>query len=296
MDVGITIITRSWLIWLGATGALLAVFWLAVLDARTVVEGSVPSNHTALHAPILWSLRNAFLVIALGALWRLRRPLSTPWLWAVGGALAMLVCGVAGDLLGAFVRIDWSIAPSGGLGDLDSVERRLLRLATMAAYAVPMLVLLAAAERKSAQSEPLAGVGAQIATLLVRWEPVLFAVGATTLATILLASAFINREFTWLLPIGADTTLAGCAAAAIRARWRSDRVAFAGWLSVCVSMGVGLLMGSYSFGGPFTAPAFIGDYDALPRMLLRDGHVIVTSVGIIGIAAAVARRPYKVTP
>jgi hypothetical protein len=262
---------------------------MAILDARAVVAGAVPANHMALHGPILWGLRNAFLLIALGALWRLPPAASRPWRWAIGGAVAMLACGVLVDLAGVIARADWIIDPSARLGAVDGLERRLFRLATMAAYAVPMLVLLSAAEPKGGTTAKSSRLSARIAALLVRWEPVLFTVGATTLATILAAAALIHRELTWVLPIGTDTVLAGCAAAAIRARWRGDRLASGGWLAVCVSMAVGLLMGSYSFGGPLPTPGIIGDYGSLPRMLLRDGHVILLSLGVVGIAAGIAR-------
>lgn len=284
---------RSWPIWLGAIGAVIAVVSIAVLDMRALVAGSVPTNHTALHGPILWGLRNAFLLIALGALWQLPPAVSRPWRWAVRGAVAMLACGVVVDLVGAFTRADWIVDPSAHLGAIDNVEHRLFRLAAMAAYAVPMLVLLAAAEPKAGTIAGAKRISARIVELLVRWEPVLFTIGATALATTLAAAAFVHKELTWALPIGVDTTVAGCGAAAIRARWRVDRLAFSGWLAVFVSMGIGLLMGSYSFGGPLPTPSIIGDYDALPRMLLRDGHIMVISLGVVGIASGIARTPYE---
>lgn len=295
MSIGRVMSTRTGPIWLGATGVVIAVVSIAVLDAQAFIAGAVPPNHTALHGPILWGLRSAFLIIALGVLWRLPSALSRPWRWAVGGAVAMLAFGVMVDLVGVFARAGWIVDPSVHLGAIDSVEQRLFRLATMAAYAVPMLVLLATAEPKAGTMAEAKRISARTAVLLVRWEPVLFTIGATTLATTLAAAAFIHKEITWALPIGADTTVAGCAAAAMRAGWRVDRLAFGGWLAVCVSMGVGLLMGSYSFGGPLPAPSMIGDYDALPRMLLRDGHIMVLSLGVVGIAAGIARTPYQGT-
>ena len=279
-------------IWFGAGGVVIALVSMAILDTRVSIAGAVPANHTALHGPILWGLRNAFLLIALGALWQLPPAVSRPWRWAVGGAVAMLACGVVVDLVGIFARADWIVDPSIHLGAVDSVEQRLFRLSTMAAYAVPMLVLLSAAEPRAGTIADAREVSARIAALLVRWEPVLFTIGATTLAITLAAAAFIHKELIWALPIGADTTLAGCAAAAIRASWRFDRLAFAGWLAVCVSMVSGLLMGSYSFGGPLPTPDLIGDYGALPRMLLRDGHIMILSLGVVGIAAGIARTRY----
>ena len=107
---------------------------------------------------------------------------------------------------------------------------------------------------------------------------------------VLMAAAFVHKEFTWASALGADTTVAACAAAAIRARWRNDRLAASGWLLVCAGLAVGRLMGIYSFGGPVPAPAFIGDYNALPRVLLRDGHVILLATGIAAVALATVRQ------
>ena len=45
-------------------------------------------------------------------------------------------------------------------------------------------------------------------------------------------------------------------------------------------------MGIYSFGGPLPAPPIIGDYDAVPRVLLRTGHVVLMSIGFVAIGLA----------
>jgi hypothetical protein len=258
---------RTLPVWLGVMGIVITVVAMASIDAN------------ALRAPMQFGLRASFLLISVGAIWQLQSTISTQWKWAVGASLTILVCGVTTEL------VDIS-----SLGASDSLEQRLFRLGAMAAYAVPMLALLAAGEPK----ENRAPATNPIAIILLRLEPFLFAVGASTLATILLAAAFINKELAWLAPLGADTTVAACAAAAIRARSRSDSLAFAAWFVVCASMTVGLLMGAYAFDGPLPAPSFIGDYNAMPRMLLRDVHVIALSLGIVGIAITATRRPPKV--
>jgi hypothetical protein len=269
---------RSMPIWLGVTGVVITVAAMAGIDASASLAAAVSEQQMTWRAPMQFGLRASFLLISIGAIWRLQSTKSTPWKWAVAAALTILVCGVAIELVD--VR---------ALGASDSLEWRLFRLGAMAAYAVPMLALLAAGEQQDNQ----ALATNRLAIVLLRLEPFLFAVGASTLATILLAAAFINKELAWLAPIGADTTVAACAAAAIRARLRYDAVAFAGWLLVCASMTIGLLMGAYAFDGPLPAPGFIGDYNALPRILLRDAHVILLSLGIVGIAVAATRKPPK---
>jgi hypothetical protein len=269
---------RNTPLWLGVMGVIITVAAMATIDASASLAAAASDKQTALRAPMQFALRASFLLISIGAIWRLRSTISAQWKWAVRAALTMLVCGVAAEL------VDIS-----SLGASDSLEQRLFRLGAMAAYAVPMLALLAASEQKEGQ--PLATN--RLAIILLRLEPFLFAVGASTLATILLAAALINKELAWLAPIGADTTVAACAAAAIRARSRHDALAFAAWLLVCASMTIGLLMGAYAFDGPLPAPSFIGDYNTLPRILLRDVHVILLSLGIVGIAVAATRKPSK---
>lgn len=275
----------TWPIWLGVTGTAIAVAAMAVFGTRTLASAAVPADHIHSHEAIQTILHAAFLLISLGALRRLRSPLPTTWRWAVAGAIIILVAAVAGEVLGALAHLGWSADPAATLGAADSVERRLFRLGAMAAFAVPMLVLLAAGEQK----HPLPDDANRLAALLVRWEPLLFAVGVTTLSTLLVTAAYVNRELTWLAPLGADTTAAACAAATIRAHWRRDSVALVAWLLVCAGLVVGLLMGIYSFGGPIPAPASLGDYNALPRVLLRDGHVVLLTLGMAGVALAATR-------
>lgn len=289
MRVGRVLSEGRWLIWLGATGVVTAVITIGALDAHGLLMEALPVGHTVRMAPVLTGLRLAFLVIALGALWRLRTSPAARWRWAVNGAVLILVCGIVSEIAPELLRPDWPVDPGDRIGTANSLEQRLLRLATMAAYAVPMLVVLAAAEDRRSVVPRAERISMRIAHLLVRWEPALFMVGVTTLATILAAAAMVHEEIAWALPIGADTTLAACGAAAIRARWRGDGVAFGGWMAVCISMGIGLLMGSYAFGGPFQPPAFVGDYDATPRTLLRDGHIMIMALGVAAIAAALAR-------
>lgn len=294
MTNGIEISVRTWPIWLGVTGVALIVAVMAALLTSAILDASPTASHTVVQLPVQLGLRAAFLLITLGALQRLRSPVSKHWRWAIAAALVILGGGIAIDLLGAIASLGWVIDFRANLGPIDSLEQRLFRIGAMAAYAIPMLVLLAAGDQKEQLVVRNVRTNqtwvARIAALLLRWEPVLFTIGVATLSTVLIAAAFINREFTWLLPIGADTTVAACAAATIRAHNRSDSLAFAGWLLVCASMSVGLLLGGFSFGGPLPTPGFIGDYNELPRLLLRDGHVMLLSVGIISIAIAATRK------
>jgi hypothetical protein len=59
-----------------------------------------------------------------------------------------------------------------------------------------------------------------------------------------------------------------------------------GWTSLATGAVTGLVLGLWSFGGPVPVPEWIGDYDALPRRLLRLGHIAFFGLGILNIMLA----------
>lgn len=275
----------KWLLALGVFGTLASVAAMASLDVRALIAGATLRDHAAAHAPMYLGLRTGFVVIALGALARVHLA-SRRWRRTIVVALLVLACGMFVELAGLLAH--GADGPWNGRTGGNGVEARLLRLAAMAAFAIPTLMLLAATD--VGETRPADGTSPpHLVALLLRFEPALFAIGGATLSALLVCGALVHREITWLLPVGADTTLAGCCAAAIRAHGRRDRAACYGWLGVCSGMAIGLLMGAYAFGGPLPAPAFIGDYGALPRMLIRDAHILLISMGIVTIALAALR-------
>lgn len=257
-----------------------AVLWLATRPG----ELGWPTTTTSAHLP-LWSvLRLGCMLVSVGALLAVGRASDRAWRVAVLGAGAVLVAAAVGEVVGALHTAGVVADPTRALGDVDAIERRMFRLASMAACAVPLLALLAAWEHQT-----FAAAGApprpwRLAELVLRLEPWLFAVGACTLAALLAAAAFVHREIAWALPIGSDTALAGCAAAAVRARRRRDKRALFGWLLVVASMSAGLLMGTFAFGGPLPAPSAIGPYHSETRTMLRDLHVAMIAAGLAIIA------------
>jgi hypothetical protein len=56
-----------------------------------------------------------------------------------------------------------------------------------------------------------------------------------------------------------------------------------GWGSLAVGVGVGLVMGLWSFDGPVQTPAWIGDYGDTSRRLIRLGHIAFIGLGLIDI-------------
>lgn len=59
-----------------------------------------------------------------------------------------------------------------------------------------------------------------------------------------------------------------------------------GWLCIAVGISSGLLMGLWSFDGPLTPPAFLGDYGTTARRLLRLGHIAWIGLGILNLLLA----------
>ena len=56
-----------------------------------------------------------------------------------------------------------------------------------------------------------------------------------------------------------------------------------GWSSLATGVGVGLIMGLWSFDGPVPPPAWIGDYTDTSRRLIRLGHIAFIGLGLIDI-------------
>lgn len=59
-----------------------------------------------------------------------------------------------------------------------------------------------------------------------------------------------------------------------------------GWTSLATGALMGLILGMWSFGGPIPVPGWIGDYDTLPRRLLRLGHIAFFGLGVLNIMLA----------
>ena len=59
-----------------------------------------------------------------------------------------------------------------------------------------------------------------------------------------------------------------------------------GWVSFVIGAGSGLVMGLWSFEGPFATPALLGDYADVSRRLARLGHIAFFGLGILNIFLA----------
>lgn len=59
-----------------------------------------------------------------------------------------------------------------------------------------------------------------------------------------------------------------------------------GWISLAVGVATGLVMGLWSFDGPVTPPAWLGEYGDTARRLARLGHIAFIGLGMINILLA----------
>jgi hypothetical protein len=59
-----------------------------------------------------------------------------------------------------------------------------------------------------------------------------------------------------------------------------------GWASTCVGAATGLVLGLWSFDGPFAVPEWLGGYDQTGRRLARLGHIAFFGLGILNVLVA----------
>src|SRR5262249_46559052 len=59
-----------------------------------------------------------------------------------------------------------------------------------------------------------------------------------------------------------------------------------GWISACVGIATGLIMGLWSFDGPFPVPEWLGAYDQTARRLARLGHIAFLGLAIFNLLLA----------
>lgn len=76
---------------------------------------------------------------------------------------------------------------------------------------------------------------------------------------------------------------------------RSSRAAVIAWSSILAGALSGLVMGLWSFDGPFPTPEWIGAYDSLARRLLRLAHVAMFALGVLHmlVARQIAAAPLR---
>jgi hypothetical protein len=63
-----------------------------------------------------------------------------------------------------------------------------------------------------------------------------------------------------------------------------------GWVSTCLGAASGVIMGLWSFDGPFPIPGLLGEYDQTARRLARLGHIAFFGLGILNLLMVVELR------
>jgi hypothetical protein len=58
------------------------------------------------------------------------------------------------------------------------------------------------------------------------------------------------------------------------------------WSGMALGAALGMALGLWSFDGPFPVPAFLGDYDATARRLMRLGHIAFFGLGFVNLLLA----------
>jgi hypothetical protein len=175
------------------------------------------------------------------------------------------------------------LASTGGLsprlGPADGLPARFLRLAGAAALTLPALAWLYTGLADGPDTE----------RRVVLWGRWMFVGGALGMPILLAAAAVGSVQLKYLLLLPADAIFAGTLVGAWLAGRRAHALEAWGWRLVAAGMGLGLLLGTFAFEGPLTAPHFLADYTAPARRALRSVHVGAILLGMAGIAAGRAR-------
>ena len=58
------------------------------------------------------------------------------------------------------------------------------------------------------------------------------------------------------------------------------------WTGMAIGAALGMLLGLWSFDGPFPVPGFLGEYDETARRLMRLGHIAFFGLGFINLLLA----------
>ena len=173
----------------------------------------------------------------------------------------------------------WTLLPNlrpAYIGPDDGLRLRLLRLAQVAAFALPSLAILLTTNAGKSEA------GA------AKWRRVM-AWGAAGMPTVLSVAAFSSTAFKYLLPLPALAVFGASTWATLRAKKHRLPLAFIGWGVIAGSMGVGLFMGLYAFNGPVPAPPHFTDYNDFVRRLSRLGHAYLILIGLLSLFIASER-------
>lgn len=156
------------------------------------------------------------------------------------------------------------------IGPEDGLRMRMLRLARVAAIALPILTLLFAGLSSRANPHSRA----------VRWGGIGMLYGTIGMPAVLAAAGFTRIELRALLPLPADAILFGTLCGLWLSTQHALRLETCGWFLIALSMGAGLFMGLYAFDFQLLPPSFAGAYDDYGRRLIRLVHIGSILLGV----------------
>ncbi len=215
---------------------------------------------------------------AAAVLWLLVSTPKKPWF--PKGRLWVLLLGMLVDLGLGLIEWRGELLPD-YFAPVDSVRMRMLRLARMAAVALPLLASL--------QEELMAKADHGLKWVRRgQWGIRIGAVGMPAMLTGCALTWWNRKGGLMLLTL---SMMYGVFMSARLARNEGRAFERASWLVVFYSMCVGFVISAFSFGGPFPTPRVIGQYPELPRAIIRQAHTYAIVFGIVGVV--LARHPAK---
>lgn len=279
-----------------AQGVLLGMGLLQLLVARLTPQ------HQEAPAIVSWLTAVGALCYATGYLLRLQFPaggylvpvgallnLSGIWLlwqsYARAGAEVAVRVGLGAILLGMLLDLGTgliSLLPNvltAYLGPEQGVRMRMLRLARVAAIALPAQLILFQQLRRYAPDGRAA-----------RWGNWALAFGAAGMPSVLTAAALTDLRLKYLLPLPADALLFGVGAAVWLAFRPGTRMERWGWGLLLASMALGQVLGGFAFDGPLPAPAAFTGYLDFVRSLVRIGHAYAIVLALLALFAEESGR------
>lgn len=276
-----------------AQGVVLAMGLLQLLVAQLAARGSAARTLTAAgallyaggHVLRLFMPAGGWLVplgavlnaVAVVLLLRTARRDGRDWTTLVAlGALALgMVLDAAAGLAFLFPH---GLSPY--LGPEAGIRRRMLRLARVAAIALPAQAFLF---HDLQRTLPRRG--------WVEWGGRALALGAAGMPALLIAAALGDLRLKYLLPLPADAILFGAGTAVWLAFRRGTVPERVGWTLLLASMLLGEALGGFAFDGPLPAPGGFTHYLDPARSLTRIGHAYAIVLALMLLFAREDGRP-----
>jgi hypothetical protein len=168
------------------------------------------------------------------------------------------------------------------IGPEDGLRMRMLRLARVAAIALPVLTVLFAG--LSSRADPHSRA--------VRWGGIGMLWGTIGMPAVLAAAALTRVEIRFLLPFPAGAVFFGTLCGLRLSRRHALRLETWGWFLIAASMAAGLFMGLYAFDLPLLPMNPMGDYNDLLRRIVRHAHVaaILSGFALIFFSPRMKKR------